>query len=135
MLREIEEFQDQTNHLMENMQQIDLMIERDMREQEECKVGVNEDQLKRLKLFTYIKSSKDEELCSVCLAGLKKGQKVYELACTHIFHQGCLEPWLKKSTVCPNCRRDVLLKNHLPPISATRRSIQESSQEETKEEP
>jgi hypothetical protein len=95
-----------------------MMIERDMRELEGSKVGVSEEQMKKLKQFTYMlaKSAGEEDVCSVCLVAAKKGDKVIEVPCRHIFHQKCLEPWLKKSTVCPNCRRDVLMHNHLPDL-------------------
>lgn len=75
--------------------------------------------MKKLKSYTYTNNKgADENVCSVCLVATKRGEKVFELVCKHIFHQNCLEPWLKKSTVCPNCRRDVLDQNHLPDIVA-----------------
>ena len=52
----------------------------------------------------------------MCLVAARKGDRVIEVPCRHVFHQKCLEPWLKKSTVCPNCRRDVLEQNHLPDL-------------------
>jgi hypothetical protein len=95
------------------------MIARDMRDLEEKKTGLNADQLKRLKLYTYIKQSKpnEEDICSVCLIAVKKGDRAYELSCKHIFHKTCLEPWLKKSTVCPNCRRNIAEENYLPELA------------------
>lgn len=92
------------------------MIERDMRYLETAIVGVTPEQMKKLKSYTYTKSLADEDICSVCLIAAKRGEKVFELVCRHIFHQKCLEPWLKKSTVCPNCRRNVLDQNYLPDI-------------------
>jgi hypothetical protein len=40
--------------LVENMQQIDMMIERDMRELEGSKVGVTDEQMKKLRQYTYM---------------------------------------------------------------------------------
>jgi Ring finger domain len=107
MLREIEIFQEHTDLLVENMQQIDRMIERDALFLDDKKVGLNAEQLKRIRLFTF-QGSTQEVVCSVCLAAARKSDRVYELPCKHIFHQKCLEPWFKQSTICPNCRRDVL---------------------------
>ena len=101
------------------MQQIDMMIARDMEDLEEKKSGLTAEQIKKLKLFTYNKSAKpnEEDICSVCLVAAKKGDRAYELSCKHIFHQACLEPWFKKSTVCPNCRRNVADQDHLPDLA------------------
>lgn len=44
--------------------------------------------------------------CVVCLCKLKRGQKVRKLACTHVFHQACLDEWLfdHYNMTCPLCR-------------------------------
>jgi hypothetical protein len=64
------------------------MIERDMELQEEKKMGLSKEQIKKLKLYTYQlkKESGDEDICSVCLVGAKVGDRTYELVCKHIFH-------------------------------------------------
>lgn len=44
--------------------------------------------------------------CSVCTEDIgTKG--VYNLACGHLFHRGCLDPWLIKHNTCPMCRQEV----------------------------
>merc|ERR1712151_474250 len=52
----------------------------------------------------------DEETCSICFAEIKEGDKIYKLACDHTFHKACFDPWLMKSSECPNCRGDVYRK-------------------------
>ena len=42
--------------------------------------------------------------CSICTEDVgNKG--VYNLACGHLFHSGCLNPWLVNHTTCPMCRQ------------------------------
>jgi hypothetical protein len=32
---------------------------------------------------------------------------VLKLHCRHLFHEGCLGPWLTKSLTCPMCKAEV----------------------------
>eukprot|EP00440_Ansanella_granifera_P066558 gb/GFBE01072186.1/.p1 GENE.gb/GFBE01072186.1/~~gb/GFBE01072186.1/.p1 ORF type:complete len:385 (+),score=63.08 gb/GFBE01072186.1/:1-1155(+) len=48
------------------------------------------------------------ERCSVCHGKLlRKGRKIRNLPCGHTFHDACILPWLRKSSVCPLDRRDI----------------------------
>ena len=51
-----------------------------------------------------------EETCTICCSEMTEGDKIYKLHCGHTFHQACIDPWLKKSSECPNCRGDVYAK-------------------------
>ena len=51
-----------------------------------------------------------EETCTICCADIEEGDKIYKLNCGHTFHKACIDPWLKKSSECPNCRCDVFAK-------------------------
>ena len=84
---------------------------------EEQKRGLSKEDIKKLKCYTYLKPKNEEDVCSICLVAVKKGDKVYELACKHLFHPKCINPWLEKSTVCPNCRRDLTPGNNLPELT------------------
>ncbi|GAA0169907.1 hypothetical protein Leryth_012823 [Lithospermum erythrorhizon] len=42
--------------------------------------------------------------CVVCKEEMGLGRDVCELPCGHLFHWGCILPWLKKSDTCPCCR-------------------------------
>lgn len=46
-------------------------------------------------------------VCIVCLSSVAVGDQVLELPCSHIFHLSCVEEWLKRSLVCPVCKRDL----------------------------
>ena len=66
--------------------------------------------IRKLKLFTYkdVKKKGEEDMCSICLQSAVKGDRLYKLVCNHMFHQKCITPWFKKSTQCPNCRRELV---------------------------
>merc|ERR1712048_40999 len=55
-----------------------------------------------------------DDVCSICLESLKKGDVLGVLPCTHAaFHRECVLHWLQRSTSCPLCRHSVddVLKN------------------------
>ena len=49
---------------------------------------------------------KNQEIqeCSICLDEIQIGEFVYKLPCKHVFHDICIEPWVKTKTTCPKCR-------------------------------
>eukprot|EP00930_Biecheleria_cincta_P073012 TRINITY_DN60350_c0_g1_i1.p1 TRINITY_DN60350_c0_g1~~TRINITY_DN60350_c0_g1_i1.p1 ORF type:complete len:430 (-),score=56.48 TRINITY_DN60350_c0_g1_i1:340-1629(-) len=52
----------------------------------------------------------DPDECAVCFSALDaKGPLCVRLPCApqHIFHLGCVQPWLRKASLCPTCRRDI----------------------------
>ncbi|XP_056425193.1 RING finger protein 11-like [Hyla sarda] len=65
---------------------------------------------KRMKRIEGLPSrpfTQDDELtsCLVCLEEFINGEQVIYLPCTHIYHRGCLRPWLRSKPRCPMCRR------------------------------
>ncbi len=50
--------------------------------------------------------------CTICLDTMNSG---VQLPCTHIFHSGCLRKWLFTSQRCPNCIRDIPIRDGPPP--------------------
>jgi hypothetical protein len=44
--------------------------------------------------------------CSVCLGSLEEDE-VKTLPCLHVFHTGCIDPWLRQSVLCPTCKTSV----------------------------
>uniref|UniRef100_A0A7S2TU67 Uncharacterized protein n=1 Tax=Lotharella oceanica TaxID=641309 RepID=A0A7S2TU67_9EUKA len=42
--------------------------------------------------------------CAVCQYDYKEGDTVVQTPCRHVFHQGCLQPWLSVRVTCPHCR-------------------------------
>lgn len=45
----------------------------------------------------------EQDACSICLDGFEMDNTVRELQCGHVFHPGCVDEWLKKSSSCPIC--------------------------------
>mmetsp|Transcript_42646 Transcript_42646/g.103147 ORF Transcript_42646/g.103147 Transcript_42646/m.103147 type:complete len:413 (-) Transcript_42646:30-1268(-) len=56
-------------------------------------------------------SAKDE--CCICLECYAVGETIcapITTECNHVFHEGCINEWLKKNDMCPLCRVELL--NH-----------------------
>lgn len=53
---------------------------------------------------------KREELCCICMEHFSCNQEVYWLSCTHIFHNKCLDEWVRYKNECPTCRNTIGLK-------------------------
>eukprot|EP00667_Euglena_gracilis_P020233 EG_transcript_21868 len=45
--------------------------------------------------------------CTVCLEPPQCDDVVVPLPCGHVFHEGCIVPWLRKNPRCPSCRHEV----------------------------
>lgn len=46
--------------------------------------------------------------CAVCQDDFLHGHLVIRLPrCGHVFHSGCIRPWLKNTATCPVCRADI----------------------------
>ena len=45
--------------------------------------------------------------CTVCVERLNIGKKGMFMPCGHIFHPGCLKPWLESNNTCPVCRYEI----------------------------
>ena len=42
--------------------------------------------------------------CNICLVDFKDGDMVKFLQCLHTYHQKCIDEWLAKKCVCPDCK-------------------------------
>jgi|688.fasta_scaffold382955_2 hypothetical protein len=55
----------------------------------------------------------EELFCVVCQDKGEDGQRILEITrCKHMFHETCLEPWLRQKGTCPLCRVSILGDQH-----------------------
>lgn len=47
--------------------------------------------------------------CRICLEEIKQEEKIKAIDCAHIFHESCIDPWLRQKPNCPICRTRVTL--------------------------
>mmetsp|Transcript_47939 Transcript_47939/g.113959 ORF Transcript_47939/g.113959 Transcript_47939/m.113959 type:complete len:475 (+) Transcript_47939:136-1560(+) len=47
--------------------------------------------------------------CSICFGTVPDGRPCWSLPCApqHVFHVDCVQPWLRKASLCPTCRTDL----------------------------
>ncbi|CAD8163535.1 unnamed protein product [Paramecium octaurelia] len=57
-----------------------------------------------LKLVADSYQSYKAQECPICLVEIGPADQKGVLQCCHVFHQGCLQEWQKKSLECPVCR-------------------------------
>lgn len=71
-------------------------------------VPLTESEIKMLKRGR-IKVNDTDEDCSICFDSFeeKKNLCIRFFICKHIFHEKCIEEWLHKKPLCPNCKRDI----------------------------
>ena len=49
-----------------------------------------------------------EEVCSICCDNFEEKCKIRKMpVCEHKFHKACIDKWLTKKPICPNCNRNV----------------------------
>ena len=56
--------------------------------------------------YKYEKKKKDAppEECNICLVDFENGDTVKRLQCLHLYHAKCMDEWLAKKSVCPDCK-------------------------------
>ncbi|KAJ3686292.1 hypothetical protein LUZ61_015456 [Rhynchospora tenuis] len=71
--------------------------------------GLNPDSLEALHLTKFKKSNSGNSTeCSICLGVLEEDDSVRVMHnCPHLFHQDCIDKWLKSHVTCPICRANV----------------------------
>lgn len=48
--------------------------------------------------------------CTVCCDSITVGSKGMFMPCGHVYHAGCLTPWLESHNSCPVCRFELPLE-------------------------
>jgi hypothetical protein len=124
MLDEIDQFQQQTENLVQNLQAMDQAmgdrelepVDDDENDPNRRPKGLSESDLAMQKIYNYeakVHNLKDQT-CSICLIDIEESSEreektmVCELTCGHSFHAPCVLGWLtNQSHCCPNCRKDL----------------------------
>eukprot|EP00747_Dinoflagellata_sp_TGD_P160608 gnl/TRDRNA2_/TRDRNA2_178000_c1_seq13.p2 gnl/TRDRNA2_/TRDRNA2_178000_c1~~gnl/TRDRNA2_/TRDRNA2_178000_c1_seq13.p2 ORF type:complete len:213 (-),score=30.35 gnl/TRDRNA2_/TRDRNA2_178000_c1_seq13:135-773(-) len=53
-------------------------------------------------------STPGSEFCAICIMEVSSGEALYVIdVCGHVFHAGCINRWLRVSTLCPLCRQEI----------------------------
>jgi len=63
--------------------------------------------LPRVKVSSHDIEKNESNECSICLDALVIGEPALRIPCGHLFHEDCVEDWLKKSNECPVCRYEL----------------------------
>ena len=50
---------------------------------------------------------KKYESCSICFENFKENEIVNITRCIHIYHETCINEWLKRNKTCPLCRLNI----------------------------
>ena len=46
--------------------------------------------------------------CTICIGNFEEGQRVVRVGgCEHVFHEGCIEGWIRMKARCPNCNKEL----------------------------
>ncbi|CAJ1939518.1 unnamed protein product [Cylindrotheca closterium] len=74
--------------------------------------GANNSHSSRFPMSIWRRSTANDE-CSICLQSYEPGQTIClakNTNCKHVFHQDCIEEWLRDHSDCPLCRVTLVCK-------------------------
>ncbi|PHJ16365.1 zinc c3hc4 type (ring finger) domain-containing protein [Cystoisospora suis] len=72
------------------------------------KKGLTTDQIQSLPHQKLSVVPVDQTSCSICLEDYHVGDDVRLLQpCGHLFHKSCIDIWLLRNAVCPNCKGSI----------------------------
>ena len=54
------------------------------------------------------KRKDNKKACVICIRNFTKETGLRKLPCHHVFHDGCLKPWLENNVECPTCRDNII---------------------------
>ena len=94
-----------------------LGVSRQYEQHLRAKRGVSTQLLRQLPVWTITQEKEanangeepeEDCMCPICMDSFKRGDRIMGLCgCSHIYHEGCIKVWFKKSCLCPLCKQDV----------------------------
>ncbi|KAB8088722.1 hypothetical protein EE612_013425 [Oryza sativa] len=54
-----------------------------------------------------VDAARGDTQCAVCKDGMEAGERARRLPCAHLYHDGCILPWLAIRNTCPLCRHEL----------------------------
>ncbi|CAJ1442027.1 unnamed protein product, partial [Effrenium voratum] len=101
----------QVAQLPQGLQMLLLSSERTTREVEEMlnqRRGLFPQTIDEIPRFTWPPSDNaTQRTCMVCLEDFELSVPCRRLPCNHVFHQRCIDEWLRRCTDCPICKANV----------------------------
>ena len=70
--------------------------------------AASEKDLEHLKIVSFTDLPIDTKDCSICQEVFSNSQVIKQIPCGHLFHQECIEYWLKLNGTCPFCRYNLV---------------------------
>ncbi|CAI2363102.1 unnamed protein product [Moneuplotes crassus] len=74
--------------------------------------GYSNAMIRGIKEIKYIDVHSDEsiceaadEVCSICHCNYSNTENIKVLSCSHFYHSGCIEEWLRRNRKCPLCKK------------------------------
>lgn len=93
------------------LQMLLLNTERTTRELEDMlsqRRGLFEQTLQEIERFSWPpQQACGQSTCMVCLCDFQLCEDCRKLPCGHVFHQNCVDEWLRRCTDCPICKANV----------------------------
>ena len=63
--------------------------------------------LPRIKVTKHDIEQNEGTACPICLEELAVGEPAMRVPCGHLYHEACLNPWLRTGNQCPVCRYEL----------------------------
>lgn len=54
-----------------------------------------------------LKASNPSGYCSICMVDFEVGDPIKFILCSHFYHADCINEWLAKRSICPDCRLNI----------------------------
>ena len=82
-----------------------LVAEASLQSNNQQNQGMNQEQIDSFPISLYNQNNEEiPEICSICLEEFIDGSEIRNLLCKHVFHQSCIDEWLRQRNNCPNCK-------------------------------